>query len=150
MTVSNPYATATHVQSYLNALGGITALVLTDGSAGPPIVAASTPTLSECEGWLDQVAAEINGVLRGCGYSTVPATGSNDVLLIRRYLAQKVAAMVWVAGFMSDELPAKVKEWIKDYDLFIKRLTEKDLRLIDQSPVKKLRTIQASRFVEEE
>lgn len=124
MTAITAYATAAHVQSYLNSLGG-NAFVLG---------VSSTPTLAETESWLDQVAAEIDSVLIMCGYETVPATGTRDLILIQRFLAEKVAAMVWEAGFMSDEFPAKIKAWREDYDDFIERLTGKKLRLPDQVP----------------
>jgi hypothetical protein len=123
MPVTNPYATVQHVQAHLSVLGG----------PGITIGETSKPTALQVELWLDQVAAEIDSLLRGKGYGIVPATGTSDILLVGRYVAQKVAAMTFMAGFMSDELPAKVKSWNDQYDLFTERLIKGTQQLVDQS-----------------
>lgn len=138
MAVTNSYADVTHVQAHLNALGTI--------AGGLTIGAASVPTTTQVEGFLDQVAAEIDGLLAGQGYTT-PATGTTDILLIRRYLSVKVAAMTFSAGFMSDNEPTKVKEWRTEYKLFITRIINKQMRLVDQSPRVRGGVILASRFI---
>ena len=139
MPVTNGYATGADVQAHLNALGG----------PGITLGAASVPTLTQAEKWLDQVAAEVDGILRANGYGTVPATGTSDVLMIGRYVAEKVACMVWQAGFMSDELPAKVKNWCEDYTTFIERLIAKSMRLVDQAPRGRVGVVYAHRYIED-
>jgi len=132
------YAAVSDVQALLNALGG----------PGVTIGAATVPTTTQVEGFLDQVAAEIDATLIGLGYS-VPVTGSTDILLIRRYLAQKVAAMSWNAGFMADEKPAKIKDWEKEYDTFIQRLIDKKQRLVNASARSGVGTILAARYIKD-
>jgi len=139
MAVSNPYATATDLQIYLNNLGGM-AITLGAGSA---------PTLTQAEGFLDQVAAEVNAVLVATGYGTVPASGTNDVLFLRRYVAQKAAAMVYHAGLQFDVTPEKVKRWEQEYDQLLERLITKQQQLIDQRPRATLRVINVGRYVED-
>lgn len=139
MTVTNIYADVAHVQAHLNSLGG----------PGITIGVASVPTTSQVEGFLDQVAAEVDGILAGQGYGTIPASGTNDVLMLRRYIAQKVAAMVWMAGFMSDDLPGKVQRWLDEYDAFIARMLDKTQRLIDQTPRGKMGVVLMSRYIED-
>ena len=139
MAVSNPYATATDLQIYLNNLGGM-AITLGQSSA---------PTLTQTEGFLDQVAAEVNAVLVATGYGTVPASGTNDVLFLRRYVAQKAAAMVYHAGLQFDVTPEKVKRWEQEYDQLLERLITKQQQLIDQRPRATLRVIHVGRYVED-
>lgn len=139
MAPTNGYATVAHVQAHLNSLGG----------PGITIGAATKPNTGEVEGFLDQVAAEIDSVLKGRNYGTVPATGTNDVLLIRRYLSIKVASMVWYAGFMADEPPAKVRSWDKEYEAFIARLISGAQRLVDQSQESRRGVMYMSRYVED-
>jgi len=139
MAVTNPYADGNDVQAHLNVLGG----------PGITLGVASKPTLTQAEQWLDEVSAEVNAVLTANGYSTIPATGDNDVLMIGRFVAQKVACMVWQAGFMSDDLPEKVKNWCAQYDQFLDRLIDGTYRLIDQEPRSPYGTILAARYIED-
>jgi hypothetical protein len=139
MAVTNVYATGANAQSFINQLGG----------ASLTLGVASTPLLSEVETWLDQLAAEIDGILSANGYGTVPATGTNDVLMIGRYVAQKGAAMAYGAGFMFDETPDKIKQWETEWDTFLTRLIEKKIRLVDQSPRSKMGSVKPMRYIED-
>ena len=139
MAVTNGYADGDDVQAFLNALGG----------PGITLGAGSVPTLAQAEQWLDQVAAEVDAVLAGQLYTTVPATGTNDVLLIGRFVAQQVACMVWKAGYMTDELPEKVKVWCEGYTTFIERLMDGSMRLVDQAPQARHGTILAAVYIED-
>lgn len=139
MAVTNPYADGDDVQAWLDQLGGTT---LTLGIA-------STPTLARVETWLDQLSAEVNSILTAQGYSTVPATGTNDALMIGRYIAEKGACMTYGAGFMFDDVPDKVSQWCESWDNFIKRLIDGDVVLIDQSPRAKAGTILSARYIED-
>jgi hypothetical protein len=137
MTVTNPYATVADVQALLNTASG----------TGITIGTASVPTTSQVEGFLDQTAAEVDSILRARGYGTVPADGANDILMIRRFVAEKAAAETWLAGYGGfDEPTARVKEWLKDYDDFLKRLIASDQRLIDQAPRQGLNVVLARRY----
>jgi hypothetical protein len=122
--MANPYATTDDVQ----------ALIRTTSGPGVTLSESSTPTLADAQAFVDQIASEINAVLLGQGYS-VPATGDNDVLLLRRYVSEKAAARVWHAGWGGfDDPPARVKAWEKDYADFINRLRQGQHRLVDQDP----------------
>ena len=139
MAVTNTYATGAQAQALMNQLGGAT---LTLG-------AASSPTLLQVEGWLDQLAAEVDGILKANGYGTIPATGTSDILMIGRYVAQKGAAMAYGAGFMFDTTPDKIKQWETEWDTFLTRLIEKSIRLVDQSPRSKMGSVKPMRYIED-
>lgn len=124
MAVTNIYADVDDVQALINMLGSPTTLT---------IGAGTVPTTTQVEGWLDQVAADIDGVLSDLGYDEVESGDTKDVLRIKRYVAQKVAAIVFHAGFMFDELPDKVGAWSEEYDTFIQRLISKETGLISQT-----------------
>lgn len=139
MAVTNPYADGDDVQAWLDQLGGAT---ITLGLA-------STPLLARVETWLDQLSAEVDSILTANGYSTVPATGANDILLIGRYVAEKGACMAYSAGFMFDDTPDKVSQWCESWDNFIKRLTDGDLVLTDQSGRAQIGTILGAVYIED-
>ena len=142
MAVTNGYADGTDVQALFNSLG-------MEGG-GITLGAATTPTLAQVEDWLDSIAAEVDAVLVGRGYSTVPATGTNDIALIGRYVAQKAACTAYGAGFMYDDLPNKVQGWCDEWKSFITRLEKGALRLIDQTPARgRMGTVLAARYIED-
>ncbi|MFA5608407.1 MAG: hypothetical protein WDA07_14760 [Leucobacter sp.] len=121
------YATTADVQS----------LVRSKSGAGVTIGPTTEPSATEVEGWLDQVSAEIDGILRSQGYEAAPATGANDLLLLKRYVAEKAAAMTWHAYYgavAGDVVPARVKRWEEDYREFVARLRRGEQHLVDQSP----------------
>lgn len=112
----------------------VQALISTISNVGVTIDGASTPSETAVASWLDQVAAEINGVLAALGYTIIPATGVNDVLLLRRYNAEKVAAMTIHAAYgFPQEPPARVVRWEKDYADFLNRLRQGQQALVDQA-----------------
>lgn len=139
MAVTNGYADGDDVQALFNVMGSD---VITLG-------AGTTPTLVQVEGWLDALAAEVDSILTGLGYGTVPADGSNDILLIGRYVAQKGAAMAYTAGYMFDETPDKVKLWETEWTSFLTRLADKTLRLIDQTVAGKIGSVKPMRYIED-
>ena len=139
MAVTNSYATGANAQAYINQLGGTS---LTLG-------VASTPTLTQVELWLDQLAAEVDSILTSVGYGTVPATGTNDVLLIGRYVAQKGAAMAYHGGYQFDDTPEKVKLWETEWTMFLDRLIDKKMRLIDQGIRSKIGSVKPVRYYED-
>jgi hypothetical protein len=120
--MANPYADRTNVQTYLNELGG----------PGVTFNATSHPNSTEVDSLVDEIAADVNAVLIALGYSA-PASGANDILLIKRYVSMKAACEAFKMGFMGDQLPAKVVSWCESYDKFIDRLLDGDYSLIDQT-----------------
>jgi hypothetical protein len=92
-------------------------------------------TLDDVAHIQDELAAEINGVLRAQQYPIVPATGANDVLLIGGYIASKAAARLWRAFFQGGRtLPDLVKTWDAEYERFVDRLSTGLQMLLDQAP----------------
>lgn len=119
------YATADDVQARLDL----------DSGTGIALSANSVPPLAQVEDFVAQVSAEINGVLRAQGYGSVPATGANDLLLLRRYVSEKAAAMTYHAGYGGfGDVPARVARWEEDYADFLLRLRKGQQQLIDQAP----------------
>jgi len=94
----------------------------------------SKPTLAEADTMLDQVEGEVNGVLAAQGYSSIPATGDNDVKMLGGYVSKKAASDVWLAAFMDDDPPYHIKEWRTEWRDFIARLRRGEQDLIDQNP----------------
>ncbi|KAB2865099.1 MAG: hypothetical protein F9K46_04080, partial [Anaerolineae bacterium] len=72
---------------------------------------SSKPTEAQVTAFINQIEGEINGVLSAEGYAAVPATGADDVNLLKMYVADKVAAKVWGVVFAGTEMPAQVKAW---------------------------------------
>jgi hypothetical protein len=118
--MSNPYCTPADTQRHL------VSLAIDDTTDLRP---------SDVAQFQDELAAEVNGVLRAQKYPTVPATGANDVLLIGGLIAQKAAARVWRAFFQHDRnLPEIVKTWDAEYERCIDRLSTGKQVLMDQAP----------------
>lgn len=133
------YAAVADVQTLLNTASG----------TGLTIGESSVPTTTQVEGFLDQVAAEINSVLAGIGY-TVPVTGTNDIYMLKRFVSQKAAAMTFHAGFGGlGETPARVKRWEAEYDTFLKRLIDREQRLVDSAPRAKVGVVLTGRYRED-
>lgn len=92
----------------------------------------SKPSAVEVEALIAQACGEVDGVLRAQGYATVPATGANDLALLRGYVARYAAAHAYLAAFLKDEPPYKVKAWIEAWRDFIARLRRGEQQLVDQ------------------
>lgn len=102
-----------------------------------PFADDTEPTDDTVSDYIDQVEAEINGVLSAQGYSTIPAAGANDVKMLRRYVAQMTAVLVWQEFYSvpdDDDIPSPFGMWIKAYDTFMRALRRGEQHLIDQSP----------------
>lgn len=91
-------------------------------------------TVAEVEAEIAQAEADINGVLRAQDYPTVPATGDDDVNMLKKYVARKTAAELWMEIASSGDLPGVVKEWLEAFDNFLMRLRRGQQYLINQSP----------------
>ena len=98
------------------------------------ISTTSTPTTAEVEAFITQIEAAINGVLSAQGYASIPATGTNDVEMLRGYVSAEVAARVWLSFFVSQDAPAKVTIWHDDFRDFMNRLRQGQQHLVDQLP----------------
>lgn len=98
------------------------------------ISASSEPSTTQVTEFITQTEGEINGVLTAQGYESVPATGSNDVAMLAGYVAGKVAARTWLAAYLDDDPPWKVKEWTTSYREFLNRLRQGQQHLVDQLP----------------
>ncbi|MBZ0315088.1 MAG: hypothetical protein K8L91_01625 [Anaerolineae bacterium] len=96
--------------------------------------ATTEPTLVEVTSTIDQVEAEVNGVLSAEGYETVPATGTASVNLLRGYVEKEVAYQTYTQVYGVNELPPAVKAWHEDYRAFLSRLRRGEQYLPDQQP----------------
>lgn len=91
-------------------------------------------TAIDVNNWIAEYEAEIDGILKALGYTQIPAEGTRDVVMLRRFVAERTAAKVWSVKYHGNEFPDKVKEWIKGYELFTGSLERGRRGLIDQSP----------------
>lgn len=94
----------------------------------------SKPSTTEVTNMIAQIEAAVNGVLLSQGYTEIPATGTNDVLMLRGYVVIKVAAMTLLAAYRGDKTSDKVKLWTDDFTAFMSRLRLGQQRLFDQAP----------------
>ncbi len=95
---------------------------------------ATRPTETQVLAFIQQVEGEINGVLSAEGYASVPATGADDIQLLRMYVADKVAAKVWGVVYAGSEMPAQIKTWHDEYKDFLTRLRRGEQHLPNQQP----------------
>ncbi len=95
---------------------------------------ATRPTEAQVTAFINQVEGEVNGVLSAEGYAAVPATGADDINLLKMYVADKVAAKVWGVVYAGTEMPAAVKAWHDDYKDFLARLRRGEQHLPNQQP----------------
>lgn len=102
--------------------------------AGITITAMTDPTDTEVEGYITSYEAEINGILRAQGYETVPASGANDVELLKPKVAKKVAADVWMEKNGRSDLSERIKQYLEEWGTFLNRLRKGEQWLVDQSP----------------
>lgn len=101
---------------------------------GFSINASSKPSTAEVAGTIAEVEGEINGVLIAQGYPTVPATGENDVAMLRGYVSRKAAAEAWMDAHEESELDGRIKRWLDGWDKFIARMRRGEQHLVDQLP----------------
>jgi hypothetical protein len=133
MAVTNSYADKDHLQALI---GGIFL-----------IKESSTPSTAECEGFLDQTAADIDGILTDRGYPTVPATGATDVLMLRKYTTFGAAVMTYYAAFGHNDAPNNVLSWLAQFEQFMDDLASGKRRLINQSPRGRAGVLRVGRYV---
>ncbi len=128
----------------------VQALLPAKSGLGITISDTSTPTTAQVTSFIDQISADVDSVLKAAGYGTIPATGTNDLLLLKLHVSQKAAAETYFAGYGAfDDVPSRVQQWEKSYSDFLTRLQKKTLRLIDQSPASKIAEIYVQRYTGE-
>lgn len=88
----------------------------------PLLQTAITITGTVLDGLIDETEAEINRQLKRCGY-TVPITNATDVLILKRQVAQRTAAIGWRGEFVdADEAPANIRRYETEWDAFDEEL----------------------------
>lgn len=109
----------------------------------------SNPTETEVTTMISQTEAEINGVLRAVGYTTIPVSDSSDVALLQGYVTRRVAAQAYMAAFRGDDAPYKIKQWNEDYSSFLMRLKRKEQQLAsaDNAPRPRMSTLIPRRYI---
>jgi phage gp36-like protein len=132
------YSTVAKVQAYLNNLGG----------PGIDISPTSEPSDTQVLEWVTELSAEVDAYLRNQGYS-VPVTGTTDLAILSRYVSMKAAVLTWEAGFMTDELPGKIRAWRNEWDRFLERLSNGTLTLVEQSGTARTGTVFVSSYLED-
>ncbi len=89
---------------------------------------------TDIEPFIQGLESQVDGVLRGQDYPTVPATGTNDIAMIREMVRKKAAAQVYVTL----NQPIRSPDWVRTYDIdfadWLKSLRKGELRLVDQDP----------------
>jgi hypothetical protein len=95
-----------------------------------------SPRISEedVDTMIEGYEAEINGILRAQGYTTVPATNSADRAMIREKLRRKVASQVYQALNQPTRAPDFCRTWDIDYAEWLTMLRKGQLRLSVQEP----------------
>lgn len=101
------YATTTEVNYRLNGFAGFTV----DGSSSPNSTAVGT--------FLDEASAMIDSALTKAGYLTVPATGTNDAVLLRKVVADYVAYQTYAIAFAADGIPETFVAMFGDAERFM-------------------------------
>ncbi|MBN2446345.1 MAG: hypothetical protein JXO22_06460 [Phycisphaerae bacterium] len=104
--------------------------LLLDMNVGPP----SRLTPEEIEPIITGIEAQVNGVLKAQGYAAVPATGTNDVAMIREQVRKKAATQVYVTLNQPQRSPDWVRTWDIDFSEWMNMLRQGQLRLVDQAP----------------
>lgn len=94
----------------------------------PRLSSVSSLTTTEIGDFIDEVEGEINSGLRFCGY-TVPITNVGDITMLKRFVAEKAAAMSYHAAFIDEQSPAIVIRYEEDYTAFMLRVRECKLAL---------------------
>lgn len=73
-------------------------------TAGP----ASVPSETAVLGWRDEFEAHVNSALATAGYTTVPATGANDIVLLRGIVADATALKTLHVALGAGNIPQEV------------------------------------------
>lgn len=97
--------------------------------------ASTKPTTTEVSAFIDQTSATVDGALTGAGYTTVPATGANDLLMLLDKVANKVALQTLYVAFGADNVPETSIEILGGFRDWLKSIMNGDSQLVDQEPL---------------
>lgn len=105
----------------------------------PTLDETTEPKGSEVTRWLEEASARVDAALTIGGYPTIPATGTNDIILLRGWVANWGALMVglYKAEYFGDVLPEAVRKQWDGFDQFLIDLANPSTKkavLVDQSP----------------
>lgn len=115
------YCTTTDVQARLGALFTFSG--------------STNPASSEIGDFIDQTSATIDSALTAAAYAIIPATGTNDLLMLLDLTANKVALQTLYIAFGADNVPETSKEILGGFRDWLKALANGDAQLIDQEPL---------------
>jgi len=114
------YCTASDVQARCGALFTLTT--------------TSKPSTTQVDSWIEETSARVNAALAAAGYETVPATGANDLLMLKGVVADKVALHALYVALGADAVPSSIVETLAGFRDFIRELRTGDGSLVDQQP----------------
>lgn len=89
----------------------------------PRLSTVASLTTAEIEESIAEVESEINTGLRHCGYTT-PISNANDIVMLRRFVAEKAAAMSYHEAFLDETAPNYITTYEADYTAFMLRVRE--------------------------
>lgn len=92
------------------------------------------PTYEDVEGFVDNVAADIDGVLQSAGYTT-PITATRAVALLKKYNELGAACQSYHAAYRTDDiLPPHAEYWCQEYRDFLSRIRRGEQQLPGVTP----------------
>jgi hypothetical protein len=92
------------------------------------------PRYDDVQGYVDGVAAEMDGILQAAGYA-VPVTAAAAVDMLKRQNILGASCQAYHAGYRTDDiLPPNAEYWCQAYNDFITRLEEGVLQLPGLTP----------------
>jgi hypothetical protein len=92
----------------------------------------STPNIATVALWGDELDALFNQAATRAGYST-PVSGTNDLLIARRLVANLLALMVLETALPTQRIPERFKAARDEWHNALKMIVEGELPLIDQT-----------------
>jgi hypothetical protein len=81
---------------------------------------------------LNEVAEELDSVLLGAGYTTVPLVGVKDLLLVRGFVVPFAAVRAYREWYQNDDAPEHIESWESRWTAFLDRIMNGQTRLPDQ------------------
>jgi len=93
-----------------------------------------TPSSSDVEEIIEDVAAELDGLLQAAGY-TVPVTSpAGAVRLLKKMNRFCAAVPVWHSSYVEGQAPVRVDSWAKQCEGFKKLIVEGKIQLPGVDP----------------
>jgi hypothetical protein len=99
---------------------------------------ATVPTTTTVDTWCDQLSAVVNSALTRAGYGTIPASGTNDLALLKFWVAGRAAGIIWEQKFggSSETMPESIRKQWEGFDGFVEGLANASVWLVDQKPTR--------------